>query len=134
MRINIIGNFQSNTGLTLDSNILRGILVAVFGKDVQISCVPHVYPQCGEADANIFLEVINPCLFSYARKNIWIPNQEWTYRSWIPYIEMVDEIWVKTTEARKCFNEVSNYSSKIKYIGWTTIDKGWNPDEWKKNY
>jgi hypothetical protein len=134
MRVNIIGSFQSNTGLTLDSNILRGILFAVFGKDTEIACVPHVYPQCAEADANIFLEVINPCLFSYARKNIWIPNQEWTYRSWIPYIEMVDEIWVKTTEARKCFNDVSNCSSKIKYIGWTTVDKGWNPDNWKKNY
>ena len=57
MRINIIGNFQSNTGLTLDSNILRGILFAVLGKDTEITCVPHVYPQCTEADANIFLEV-----------------------------------------------------------------------------
>jgi len=134
MRINIVGNFQGHTGLTQDSNILRGVLTAIFGKDIQIFRVPHVYPQCDEADVNIFLEVINPSLFSYARKNIWIPNQEWTYNSWIPYMNMVDEIWVKTTEARRCFNQASNYTAKIKYIGWTSIDKGWNPDNWKKNY
>lgn len=134
MRINIVGNFQAHTGLTQDSNILRGILTAVLGKDIQIFRVPHVFPQCQEADVNIFLEVINPSLFSYARKNIWIPNQEWTYKTWIPYISMVDEIWVKTTEARKCFNEASNYKANVKYIGWTSIDKGWNPDNWKKNY
>jgi len=134
MRINIVGNFQANTGLTHDSNILRGILTAFLGKDVQIFRVPHVYPQCEDADVNIFLEVINPCLFSYARKNIWIPNPEWTYKNWIPYMQMFDEIWVKTTEARERFNQSSSYKAKIRYIGWSSIDKGWNPDNWKKNY
>lgn len=134
MKVNIISNFQANTGLSQDSNILRGILTAVYGDSVQIFRVPYVFPQCAEADVNIFLEVINPSLFSYARKNIWIPNQEWTYKSWAPYMTMVDEIWVKTTEARKCFNETSNYKAKLKYIGWSTIDKGWNPETLKKNY
>lgn len=134
MKVNIISNFQANTGLSQDSNILRGILTAVYGDNVQIFRVPYVFPQCSEADVNIFLEVINPSLFSYARKNIWIPNQEWTYKSWIPYITMVDEIWVKTTEARRCFNEASNYKGKVKYIGWSSIDKGWNPDTIKKDY
>ena len=134
MKVNIISNFQANTGLSQDSNILRGILTAVYGDKVQIFRVPYVFPQCSEADVNIFLEVVNPSLFSYARKNIWIPNQEWTYKGWIPYITMFDEIWVKTTEARRCFNEASNYKANIKYIGWTSIDKGWNPDTIKKDY
>jgi hypothetical protein len=47
---------------------------------------------------------------------------------------MVDEIWVKTTEARRCFNEASNYKAKVKYISWSSIDKGWNPDTIKKDY
>jgi hypothetical protein len=134
MRINIVGNFQPNTGLTHDSNILRGVLTAFLGKDLQIFRVPHVVPECQDADVNIFLEVINPSLFSYARQNIWIPNPEWTYKSWIPYMEMFDEIWVKTTEALECFNKSSNYKAKIRYISWSSIDKGWNPDNWKKNY
>jgi len=134
MKVNIISNFQTNTGLSQDSNILRGILTAVYGDNVQIFRIPYVFPQCQEADVNIFLEVVNPCLFAYARRNIWIPNQEWTYKTWIPYMTMFDEIWVKTTEARECFNKASNYKANVKYIGWSSIDKGWNPTTVKKNY
>ena len=134
MKVNIISNFQANTGLSQDSNILRGILTAVYGDNVQIFRIPYVFPQCQEADVNIFLEVVNPSLFAYARRNIWIPNQEWTYKTWIPYMNMFDEIWVKTTEARECFNKASNYKANVKYIGWSSIDKGWNPATVKKNY
>jgi len=132
MKVNIVGNFTKNTGLMQDAGILRGMLTAVFGENLQIFKVPHVFPQCQEADVNFFLEVINPTLFAYARKNIWIPNPEWTYKSWIPYIDMVDEIWVKTHEAERIFQQ---YTSKpVKYISWTSIDKVWNPDKDRKNY
>lgn len=131
MKVNIIANFQQNTGLMQDAGILRGMLSAQFGESVQIFKVPHVLPECGEADVNFFLEVMNPSLFPYARKNIWIPNQEWTYRTWIPYISMVDEIWVKTNEAESVFKQ---YSDKVRNIGWTSIDKVYNPEKDKKNY
>ena len=134
MKVNIVANFQKNTGLMQDAAILRGILTAVYGDNIQIFRVPHVHPQCQEADYNFFLEVINPSLFSYARKNIWIPNPEWTYKTWIPYLHMVDEIWVKTTEALRIFNEVVNYKVPVKMIGWSSIDKVYNPDTDKKNY
>lgn len=133
MKVNIISNNKKVSGLTQDVNLLRGMLTVVFDKDVDISVIPHVYPQCRDADYNIFLEVINPSLFSYARKNIWIPNPEWTYKSWTPYLNMVDEIWVKTLEARRIFNEAVNYQKPVKFIGWSSIDKAWAPDQ-KKNY
>jgi len=132
MKVNIIGNFTKNTGLMQDSGILRGILTAVLGENVQMFRVPYVLPQCNEADINFFLEVINPSLFAYARTNIWIPNPEWTYKAWIPYAEMVDEIWVKTREAEEIFKKIT--TKPVKYIGWTSIDKVWNPDTDKKNY
>jgi hypothetical protein len=131
MRINIISNFGKNTGLNQDTFILRGILTGVFDKDVSIACVPHVYPHCEEADANIFIEVINPSLFAYARKNIWIPNIEWSYRNWEPYMGMIDEIWVKTREAEDVFTKLTK--TTIRNIGWTSIDKGWDTTM-KKNY
>lgn len=130
-RVNIISNFGPHTGLTHDTYILRGILTAVFDKDVSIACIPHVYPHCEEADLNIFLEVINPSLFSYARKNIWIPNVEWTYKTWIPYLDMVDEIWAKTIECERILKPLTQ--TPIRFIGWTSIDKVWS-DADKKNY
>jgi len=134
MKVNIIANFQKNTGLMQDAGILRGILTVVFGEKIQIFRVPHVFPQCQEADVNFFLEVINPSLFSYAAKNIWIPNPEWTYKTWVPYLSMVDEIWVKTKEAERIFNEATNNQKTVKLINWTSIDKSYDPINDKKNY
>jgi len=133
MKVNIIGGNRAITGLAQDGSLLRGMLAIIFDKDVDIALVPNVYPQCRDADVNFFLEVINPSLFSYAAKNIWIPNPEWTYKTWVPYLKMVDEIWVKTQEARRIFSEVVNYSKPVKFIGWSSIDKGWSEDQ-KKNY
>jgi hypothetical protein len=133
MKVNIIGGNRAVTGLSQDGSLLRGILTIVFDKDVDIAMIPNVYPQCRDADVNIFLEVINPSLFSYAQKNIWVPNPEWTYKTWTPYLHMIDEIWVKTQEARRIFNEAVDYRKPVKYIGWTSIDKAWSPDQ-KKNY
>jgi hypothetical protein len=121
MRVNIISNLRPNTGLMQDVNLLRGIITIVFGENVQIKLVQCILPQCDEADVNIFVEFINPSLFSYAGKNIWIPNHESTYKSWIPYLHMVNEIWVKTHEAERVFKELT--PTHVRYIGWTSINK-----------
>jgi len=128
MRVNLIGNFNNATGLLQDAALLRGLLTIVFGEKVNIFKVPHHMPQCSEAEVNIFIEIVNPSLFVYAARNIWIPNHEWTYRSWQPYLKMVDEIWVKTHEAEEIFSQMS---SNVRYIGWTSIDQSMSE---KKNY
>jgi hypothetical protein len=117
MRVNLIGNFKPNTGLQHDAKILRGLL-SIADNDVQIRNVRHIAPECTEADLNIFIEVMNPALIPYAGKNVWIVNQEWTYKAWKPYLSMMDEIWVKTREAEVIFAEWNPI-----YIGWTSIDK-----------
>ena len=131
MRVNIISNYKPRTGLMHDVHILRGIMTAVFGEDIHFFRVHYMLPECADADINVFMEVISPSLFPYAGRNIWIPNPEWTYKTWIPYMSQVDEIWAKTTE---CLDIFKKYTSNVKLIGWTSIDKGWNPDTDKKNY
>jgi glycosyltransferase involved in cell wall biosynthesis len=127
MRVNLISNHRKNTGLSKDVDIMRGILTAVFDKGVDICPVQYSQPHCREADFNIFFEVVNPCLFPYAKKNIWIPNHERTLKTWTPYLKMVDEIWVKTREAQDIFKDLEN----VRYIGWTSINKEF---PLKKNY
>ena len=129
MRVNIISNFRENTGLMQDANLLRAIITA-FIPEVKIFKVPHMLPECGDAELNIFLEVMNPLLFSFARKNVWIPNPEWTYKTWVPYLKLIDEVWAKTSEAYEIFN---NMGVKTIEIGWSSLDKCWDISE-KKNY
>jgi len=128
MRVNIIGTHKKDTGVSQDVHILHGMIVHALGEDTQIRHVPHYYPQCPQAEVNFFIDVINPALFIFAKKNIWIPNPEWTYKTWEPYTRMVDEIWVKTHEAEKLFSE---WTPNVRYVGWTSIDKV-VPE--KKNY
>jgi len=118
MRVNIIGNTNS-LGLAQDIHILHGLIFTTLGKGTVIRHVPHFHPQCEEAEINFFVESINPALFQFAAKNVWIPNPEWTQKAWKPYGKMVDEIWVKTREAEKLFAEWGN----VRFIGWTSIDK-----------
>jgi len=120
MRVNFIGSFGKNTGVSQDVSILHGLVAHVLDKDAKIRHVPHRFPSCPQAEVNFFIEVINPALFAYAGKNIWIPNQEWTYQTWEPYAKMVDEIWVKTREAENLFLK---WTVNVRYIGWTSVDK-----------
>ena len=128
MRINIVGNHKKDTGVSQDVLILQGMLTHVLGDETTFRHIPHMLPHCPEADVNFFIEVINPSLFAYAGKNIWIPNPEWTYQTWQPYAKMVDAIWVKTHAAEKIFAE---WGVPVQYIGWTSIDKIQPP---RKNY
>jgi hypothetical protein len=128
MRVNIIGNLSKRTGVSQDIHIIHGMIAHAIGKETTIRHVPHFFPQCEEAEVNFFIEVINPALFPYASKNIWIPNPEWTYKTWEPYAKMIDEVWVKTKEALNIF---SQWNCRVRLIGWTSIDKVF---EEKKNY
>ena len=129
MRVNLISNHRPNTGLTQDVNIMRGLLTAVFDNDIQIKLVQFAQPQCDEADINIFFGVINASLIPYASKNIWIPNHESTFQTWIPYMHMMNEIWTKTHEAERIFKELT--PTHVRYIGWTSLNKQCPP---KKDY
>jgi hypothetical protein len=128
MRVNIIGNHRKGTGVSQDVQILHGLIVHVLGKETEIPSHSSLLSAVPQAELNFFVEVITPSLFSYAAKNIWIPNPEWTYKTWEPYAKMVSEIWVKTHEAEKLFAE---WGVPTRYIGWTSIDKV-QPE--KKNY
>jgi hypothetical protein len=129
MRVNFIGTFGKNTGVSQDVSILHGLVAHVLDKDAQIRHVNHRAPSCPQAEVNFFVEVINPSLFAYAGRNIWIPNPEWTYQTWEPYAKMVDEIWVKTREAEQLF---LSWTVNVKYISWTSIDKKY-PELGSKN-
>lgn len=118
MRVNLIVN--GSPGLMQDCALLMGIVSHVLGEDnVQFRKIPHVHPQCEEAEVNVFFEVLNPSLFPYARRNLWIPNPEWTRQVWKPYAKHLDEIWVKTHDAAALFQDWA----PVKYVGWTSIDK-----------
>lgn len=120
MRVNLISNNRNQTGLMQDVDILQGIWHHV-AENTKFRRIHHAQPECPEAEINVFFEILNPSLFTYAAINIWIPNPEWTYSSWEPYFSQIDQIWCKTHHAVDIFNK---FGANAKYIGWTSIAKG----------
>lgn len=126
MRVNLISTHHNQTGLAHDVDILQGVWASI-DKDIQFRRVQYRFPECLEAEINVFFEVLNPSLFAYARKNIFIPNPEWMYQSWKSHLTNIDEIWVKTKEAQDIFEKIH---SNVRYIQWTSIAKA----QTKKNF
>ena len=120
MRVNLISNNRNQTGLAVDVDILQGMWHIVH-PDATFNRVHHSHPECPEAEVNVFFEVLNPSLFTYAATNIWIPNPEWTYKTWQPYFKQLDHIWCKTDHAFEIFKP---HNTNTAYIGWTSIAKG----------
>ena len=127
MRVNLISNNRNQTGLTHDVDLLQGVWHLVF-EDTKFRRVHHAHPECPEADINVFFEILNPSLFTYAGTNIWIPNPEWTYKTWEPYFGQLDQIWCKTHHAVEIFKP---FNANTHYVGWSSIAKG-VPE--RKNY
>jgi hypothetical protein len=120
MRVNLIYNSTTQTGLAQDVHLVRGMWNMV-DSTAEFSKVHHTQPQCAEADVNIFFEVVNPSLFIYAGINIWIPNPEWTYETWKVYIPQFDQIWCKTDQ---CYGLFRQYSIKCILTGWSSLGRG----------
>jgi hypothetical protein len=125
MRVNLISNNRNQTGLSQDVDLLQGMWSIVDSSAV-FNRIHHSHPECPEAEVNIFFEVLNPALFHYASINIWIPNPEWTYKTWKPYFHRLDAIWCKTYHALEIFKDYNAV-----YTGWSSIAKGISS---KKNY
>jgi len=119
MRVNIVSSHRNQTGLAQDADLLQGLWFSV-DETVTFRRILQAQPECPEAEYNVFLEVLNPSLFTYAAKNILIPNPEWTYKTWSSYYHSIDEIWCKTHEAVEIFKDLH---PNVKYIGWTSIAK-----------
>lgn len=73
-----------------------------------------------QADLNIFLEELVPSQFCRARRNVWIPNQEWMPLRWQRHLPSLDGIWVKTRYAEQIFK---SFSPKVKFIGFSSFDR-----------
>ena len=94
VKINII-TYNNNYGLTNDYYLLRQKLLDIYGNNLEIKFVNFYDYKIPEADINIFLEIISNILIKENTTNILIPNQEWFYRNWLPYLNKLDFIWSK---------------------------------------
>lgn len=135
LRINVITN-NNQYGLTSDAGILVRYLQQVAESSglyrFQVCPVSFYCAECGRADINIHLEIPCPLLVHSAPVNILVPNHEWWFRHWQPYLGLFDQVWVKTERARGLFQaellalygDNSQLDDKLRLVEWTSPDRG----------
>lgn len=134
LRINLIGNSDRKSGIGNDMEVfIRAFKITrtTHHKNAQFKIIDFRDYKCDLADINVFFENINPTAIPYAKRNIFIPNQEFFYTHWIPYLKDMDEVWCKTKYATECFQR---HHKTVKYIGWTTFINNSDITKQKKKY
>jgi glycosyltransferase involved in cell wall biosynthesis len=71
-------------------------------------------------DLNFHIEAVFPRHFSFAGKNIFIPNQDWFRESSRAFLGGIDCIFAKTRYAERLFGDTGNRTA---FIGWLSTDK-----------
>ena len=142
--MNIILNlitYNNGYGLTRDVQLFAKLINKYLPKGVtaDIKFSDFYDYHIRGADANIFLEIPSNLLIPYSPINILIPNQEWYYKTWIPYVGQLDQIWTKSNYASDIFRSLvacqpsSEKKALIHYLGWESSDysdNGGLSDSW----
>lgn len=118
MRVRIISR-NNGWGLSQDIAILRSALVGISGQSITVEYADWRALPAGKADLNIFLELLNPAWYSFADRNVLVPNPEWFMVAWLPHLKALEAVWCKTHDATRIF---AQHHPRTEYIGWTSRD------------
>lgn len=119
MLVQIITNHDNGAGLQQDAAFLDGIL-RTMGHTTRLVHIHRPLETVGDADLNIFLEVLVPSLMRTAAKNWIVPNSEWWGHHWSAHIPKLDRVLLKTHDGLRIWNEKA--PGKTSYIGWMAED------------
>lgn len=110
-------SMRNGKGLETDEKVLKEAIERD-GHQVQSFQHSHATNHKHDADVNIFIEMINPEMLSWAPRNWFIPNPEW-YRQELALLDRVDLILCRTEEVEKIFKGMGK---KTYYLGFTSPD------------
>jgi glycosyltransferase involved in cell wall biosynthesis len=127
IRINLI-TYNNQYGLTNDIKLFKRELEKLYQKHnpnikLQFNFVNFFENTAPNADINVFFEIVSNIFIRSAKYNVLIPNQEWYYKTWLPYIDTFDLILTKTNYAEQIFNNMTKSKDMVKTISWISDDK-----------
>lgn len=115
MKAAVIGK-KNGKGLEKDFLIISKILEDA-GIEVVFGDIERPAPLDGDTDVCIFTEVVAPRFMG--KINVLIPNQEWFYLAWLPYLDGFDAIFCKSRLAEHLF---AQHHTNVVFTGFTSID------------
>lgn len=117
---NIITNLTNGAGLQRDYELLKRLLES-YGHKVTGTMFNAVAPTFRRHDVNIFLEVVTPQWIQYASENWIVPNTEWWYPCWDPFLPRINKVLLKTQDALRLWIKKIG-PQRCRFIGFESND------------
>lgn len=134
MKINLVAR-DNGAGISRDVDLLESTLNTL-GHQVSVTRLSHYGTGTlqrllqrvrtwhnrlvgARYDVNLLLEQLRPEVFPLARRNLLVPNPEWTREEWLPRLSELDGILAKTRHAERIF---SGLGTPVHFIGFTSTD------------
>lgn len=121
-------SIKNGVGLSRDVKIIQDLLnfhgIENEFKDARTP------PERKAADVNLFIEVLNRNHFHSAKKNYLIPNPEWFFPQWLPWLSSLNKVLCKTRDAERLFSKLK---CKTSFISFTSEDR-MSIDKKEKSY
>jgi DNA-binding CsgD family transcriptional regulator len=113
--INLITR-DNGVGLTTDMDLLESVLVPA---GYEVRRVEYNSRTMAACDLAIFLELFNANLVRFAHRTVGIFNLEWFASGWERYLRNFDQLWAKSLEAQRVYDQMGLDSE---YTGFLTRD------------
>lgn len=116
----------NGVGLERDGLIMESALRRLFGDRVIVTIKdPFGLPPSPLYDASVAIhfEVVKPELLRYAKRNLFIANPEWFFRSWLPGLQLFDGTLCRTQDSLRMAEEYLE-RERYAFIGWTPFPIG----------
>jgi hypothetical protein len=118
VRIAFVSNLTNGVGLERDFRILRTLAEsmghAVTGFNFRTDRPTGAFDLC------IFGEVFDRRFLTLAKRNWMIPNPEWWFDRWTPYLPRFERVLCKTRDAERIF---AGRGAKTRFVGFKAEDR-----------
>lgn len=118
LTVNILTSING-WGLTADLVIIQEALQELGHSVRPIDILSEEHTTIPYADINLFIEMFDPNLFSFANVNWFIPNPEW-YSDPISKLDDFDLILCRTREVERIFQQLGKPTY---FLGFTSFDR-----------
>ena len=117
LTFNIISNISNGLGLQRDAELLKRLIESM---GHQVVLTQHTNRHSVPCDVNIFLELVAPLHFPYARENWFFPNSEWFLSEWNSSLSRMNLILCKTKDCQEIW--VKKVGNRAVYVGFEAND------------
>jgi hypothetical protein len=94
---------ENGAGLSTDMSLLEELFSNAGHQVTRVDWQERAIAPC---DVAVFLELLQPRLFQYARATVGVFNMEWFMRPWERHLRNMTQLWAKSSDAMTAYGRI----------------------------